>query len=111
LVVVGEAPPRSLYLSFWIPTKAEGEGGKSSKAEDAQRQLFAAALDWPGPARERASSAGWQEDRVSEQDALGKESERMGWDTEPDTKQMEIERHCWMVFSSIFSLFYKIKLI
>jgi hypothetical protein len=91
-----------LYLSFWIPTKAEGEGGKSSKAEDAQRQLFAAALDWSGPARERASSAGWQEDRVSEQDALGKESERMGWDTEPNTMQMEIERLLDGVFINIF---------
>jgi hypothetical protein len=108
LVVVGEALPRSLYLSFWIPTKAEGEGGKSSKAEDAQRQLFAAALDWSSPARERASSTGWHEDRVSEQDALGKESDRMGWDTEPDTIQMEIERLFGWCFHQYFLYFTKL---
>lgn len=51
----------------------------------------------------RARAAG--EDRVSESDVLGKESELRGEDTEPDTKQTR-KRGCWFVFSSMFFFFF-----
>lgn len=46
-----------------------------------------------------------REDRVSESDVLGKESELRGEDTEPDTKQTKKERLLVRVFINVFLFF------